>query len=129
MQGEFFTELSWKIMSHEIVPVPESGSSAQSKGLQAFLDALPNLTEAELHTLNHQVVERLRWFQERRRLLQMANFHVGDRVFFHDRDGVHIEGQILRLNSKTVSILADDSRQWNVPPAFLRLVKSVLDKS
>ena len=36
-------------MSHEIVPVPEPGSSAQSKGLQAFLDALPNLTEAELH--------------------------------------------------------------------------------
>ena len=57
-------------MSHEIVPVPEPGSSAQSKGLQAFLDALPNLTEAELHTLNHQVVERLRWFQETRRLLQ-----------------------------------------------------------
>jgi hypothetical protein len=52
--GEFFTELSWKIMSHEIVPVPEPGSSAQSKGLQAFLDALPNLTEAELHALNHR---------------------------------------------------------------------------
>lgn len=50
-------------------------------------------------------------------------------VFLHDRDGIDIEGQILRLNSKTVSILADDSRQWNVPPAFLRLVKSVLDKS
>ena len=80
-------------MSHQIVPVPEPGNSAQSKGLQAFLDALPNLTEAELHTLNHQVVERLRWFQETRRLLQMANFHVGDRFFFMTGTGSTLKGR------------------------------------
>jgi hypothetical protein len=117
-------------MSHEIIPASVgSVPGAPSEALAKAMAPLPDLTEAELHLLNHLVVDRLRWIQESRRVQHMAKYYVGDRVCFHDRDGVHIEGRILRLNTKTVSIVTDDDHHWKVAPGFLRLVKSVLDRS
>ena len=117
-------------MSHEIIPAGGGSSpGVPSQTLGKALAILPDLTESELQALNRVVYDRLLWFQETRRLQHMAKYHVGDRVCFHDRDGVHIEGRILRLNAKTVSIVTDDNHQWKVAPGFLRLVKSVLDQS
>ena len=57
----------------------------------------------------------------------MASFTKGDRVCFQAPDGRAVEGVVLRLNQKTVSIATDDGRQWNVAPGLLRLIRSVGD--
>lgn len=38
-----------------------------------------------------------------------------------------LEGMVLRLNKKTISIATDDGHQWNVAPGLLRLIKSAGD--
>jgi hypothetical protein len=38
-----------------------------------------------------------------------------------------LEGMVLRLNKKTISVATDDDHQWNVAPGLLRLVQSAGD--
>jgi len=52
----------------------------------------------------------------------MTGFTRGDRVGFRAPDGRMLEGVVLRLNKKTVSIATDDGRQWNVAPGLLRAI-------
>lgn len=49
------------------------------------------------------------------------------RVGFQAPDGRMLEGMVLRLNKKTISIATDDGHQWNVAPGFLRLMQSAGD--
>jgi hypothetical protein len=35
-----------------------------------------------------------------------------------------LEGLVLRLNKKSVSIVTDDGHQWNVAPGLLSLIRS-----
>ena len=53
----------------------------------------------------------------------MLKFKIGDHVTFQP-DGRHpVEGMLTRYNKRTVTIIADDGRQWNVSPSFLRKVQ------
>jgi hypothetical protein len=54
----------------------------------------------------------------------MARFGIGDRVCFQAPDGRDLNGVVVRLNKKTVSVDTDDGHRWNVAPGFLRLVKA-----
>jgi hypothetical protein len=80
---------------------------------------IDRLSEAELVDLNHQVVERLRFLQQMRAHAEMLEFSIGDRVRFHTGHGV-VEGMLTRYNRKTVTVIADGGRQWNVSPSLLR---------
>lgn len=51
-------------------------------------------------------------------------FTKGDRVGFQASDGRMLEGIVLRLNKKAVSVAANDGHQWNMAPGLLRLVQS-----
>ena len=57
----------------------------------------------------------------------MTSFTKGDRVGFQAPDGRMLEGMVLRINKKTISVATDDGRQWNVAPGLLRLVQSAGD--
>jgi hypothetical protein len=78
------------------------------------------LSEAELVDLHHRIVERLRFLQQMRAHACMLEFSIGDRVCFESGSHGLIEGILTRYNKRTVTVITDDRRQWNVSPGFLR---------
>lgn len=63
-------------------------------------------SEADLIELNRRIVARITGLRQANTYQDLASFDVGGRVCFHDR-GRHIEGVIVRVNKKTVSIHGD----------------------
>jgi hypothetical protein len=51
---------------------------------------------------------------------RMLDFSIGDRVCFESGNHGLIEGILTRYNKRTVTVITDDRRQWNVSPGFLR---------
>jgi hypothetical protein len=91
------------------------------------IEAIKRLNEEDLLFLNRLIVERLKLIAQARSTKLMIRFTRGDRVGFQTPDGRRLEGIVLRLNKKTVSVNTDDGRQWNVAPGLLRLIQSVGD--
>ena len=49
-----------------------------------------------------------------------ADFKIGDRVIFNDRNGRPISGKVSRVNQKTVTVAPDNrDGHWRVSPALL----------
>ena len=80
---------------------------------------IDTLTEPELVALNRRIVERLRFLQQMRAHQQMLAFKIGDRVAFGADGRGTVEGMVTRYNRKSVTVITDDGRQWNVSPALL----------
>jgi hypothetical protein len=80
---------------------------------------IDKLSEPELIDLNHRIVERLRFFQQMRAHRQMLEFKIGDWVRFEPEGHGTIKGMLTRYNKKSVTVIAEDGRQWNVAPALL----------
>jgi len=91
------------------------------------VEAIKRLNEEDLLFLNRLIVERLNLISQARATALMTSFTRGDRVGFQAPDGRMLEGMVLRLNKKTVSVATDDGHRWNVAPGLLRLVKSAGD--
>jgi hypothetical protein len=85
---------------------------------------IDRLSEAELINLNHRIVERLRFLGQMRAHARMLEFGIGDRVCFQAGERDLVEGVLTRYNKKTVTVIADDGRQWNVSPGLLRIAAS-----
>lgn len=83
---------------------------------------IDRLTEAELIDLNHRIVARLRFLDQMRAHSDMLDFRIGDRVTFQPPGRKQVEGMLTRYNKKTVTVITDDGRQWNVSPNFLSKV-------
>src|SRR5208282_2272115 len=49
----------------------------------------------------------------------LLEFRIGDRVAFRPSGQGQVEGVLTRYNKKTVTVITDDGRQWNVSPNFL----------
>ena len=83
---------------------------------------IDQLTEPELVDLNHRIVERLRFLRQMRAHKQMLEFKIGDRVTFEADGHGTVQGMLTRYNRKSVTVITDDGRQWNVSPALLSRV-------
>lgn len=88
------------------------------------VNAINRMNEDDLLFLNRLIVERLKLISQARSTSLMASYTQGDRVGFQTPDGRMLEGIVLRLNKKTISVATDDGHQWNVAPGLLRLVRS-----
>jgi len=88
------------------------------------VEAIKRLGEDDLLFLNRLIIERLKLISQARSTTLMASFTVGDRVGFQAPNGRELQGMVIRLNKKTISVLTDDGHNWNVAPGLLRLVKS-----
>lgn len=88
------------------------------------VEAIKQLNEEDLRFLNQLIVERLNLMDQAHATRLMTNFTRGDRVRFCAPDGGMLEGTVLRLNKKTVSVATDDGHRWNVGPSFLTLISS-----
>lgn len=91
------------------------------------VEAIKRLNEDDLLFLNRLIAERLKLISQARATTLMTNFTKGDRVGFQAPDGRMLEGMVLRLNKKTVSVATDDGHRWNAAPGLLRLVQSAGD--
>lgn len=80
---------------------------------------IDKLTEPELVDLNHRIVARLRFLHQMRAHAEMLEFRIGDRVTFQPEGRGPVEGMLTRYNEKTVTVITDDGRQWNVSPNLL----------
>ena len=85
---------------------------------------IDKLTEAELIDLNHRIVSRLRMLSQMRAHADMLEFKIGDRVAFQPSGQGQVEGMLTRYNKKTVTVITDDGRQWNVSPHLLSKARS-----
>jgi ribosomal protein L21E len=84
------------------------------------------LTEAELIDLNHRIVERLRLLTQMKAHVAMMEFKIGDRVTFQPDPWETVEGMLTRYNKKTVTVIDDNGRQWNVSPGLLKKLESFI---
>jgi hypothetical protein len=90
---------------------------------------LDRLTESELIDLNHRIVARLRVFAQLHAHTSMLEFKIGERVSFKTEDGRWITGMLVRYNKKTVSLVTDNGHRWNVSPALLKRVATMVKPS
>ena len=83
---------------------------------------IDKLSEAELVDLNNRIIERLRFLSQMHAHEQMLKFKIGDRVTFQP-DGIpQVVGMLTRYNKKTVTVVTDEGRRWNVSPRFLQKI-------
>jgi len=83
---------------------------------------IKELAEDELVYLNKLVVERIRYLRQVETTNQMAIFNLGDIVEFQDNHNTILQGRVIKINKKTLTVLMADKKQWNVHPAYLKLI-------
>lgn len=86
---------------------------------------ITHLTADELVELNHQIIERLKMLETLETHKSMMQLHSGARVSFESPAGERIVGTVMKLNRKTVTVVTDAGRRWNVSPHLLALIKNV----
>ena len=77
----------------------------------------------ELVTLNHRIVERLKFLDSMQAHKDMMAFNIGARVSFDSGRDERLLGTLLKFNRKTVTIVTDNGQKWNISPHLLSLVK------
>lgn len=87
---------------------------------------IDSLTYEELIALNHRIVARLKFLDDVQAQQEMIAFALGARVSFEAGRGHGRQtGMLVKFNRKTVKVLTDDGREWNVSPHLLSPVKDV----
>lgn len=64
------------------------------------------------------IARRLNAIQHLHETAMLQRHQIGDRVAFHS-SGRHIEGIIVRVNLKTITVLEDSGKRWTVAPQYL----------
>ncbi len=82
---------------------------------------IERLSLDELVDLNRRVVRRIQYLASLKTRAQLDRFEIGDRVTFQS-DGRAVEGIVVRVNRKTLSIRTKDTH-WNIHPKFLTKVR------
>ncbi len=87
-------------------------------------ELLNPMTEDELMLLNKMVVHRIKIMNQLYALGSLNRLKIGDKVKWDGSDGIVRSGKIIRLNSKTASILIGENEgYWRVSPQLLKKVE------
>lgn len=86
--------------------------------VKSFIDLMDH---DELMKLYEYIVKRIRFLQEIDIIEKLQHFELLERVYFIDNEGNKIEGTIIRLNNKTVTIKTDSGTEWRVNPQLLKV--------
>jgi len=73
----------------------------------------------ELYELNRKVVQRIKVLNSRKQEDAASQFGLKDRVFFVRKNGERIEGEIVKINRKTVKVQTNFGL-WSVSPTLLQ---------
>lgn len=93
------------------------------------LNDLNDLSYDELLALNDWIIERLKFLDRVDAHDAMMQFHPGARVRFDSPKRGPQTGTITKFNQKTVTVLTDDGRRWNVAPQVLSEIKQPTEKT
>ena len=77
---------------------------------------LNKLSDEELIDLNHRICAKIEARVRQRQKKALAEFEVGDDVYFEDLEGTRIEGRVLRVNQKSLTIRTRLSKSGVVHP-------------
>lgn len=72
----------------------------------------------QLHELFHLVQDRLKVYHNAKRLDELRQFNILDRVAFNHKRIV-LKGTVTKINAKSVSVHTDDDGRWTVSPSLL----------
>ncbi|MDD5627936.1 MAG: hypothetical protein PHU21_02645 [Elusimicrobia bacterium] len=78
---------------------------------------IDDLSLEQLLDLNRRIVRRIEYLQGLKTRAHLDRFEVGDRVSFPS-EGRQVEGVVVRVNQKTLSIRTKDT-YWRIHPRFL----------
>jgi hypothetical protein len=87
--------------------------------VEVDLDAL---TYDELIDLNHRIVERLKYWDSVNAFTKMMDYELGAKVSFESNAGRQT-GTVVKFNKKTITVITDNGRRWNVSPHLLSLIE------
>ena len=79
----------------------------------------------ELIELNHKIVERLKFLDQMHAHKEMMQFTPGDQVSFEPPGQGKQFATLVKYNKKTVTVITESGRKWNVSPHLLRKVQTV----
>ena len=82
---------------------------------------IESLSYDELVALNRRIVDRLKHLHEIRDQYHMLALNIGNRVSFDAglQHGGRLSATVIKFNRKTVGVVTDDGRRWNVSPELL----------
>jgi len=89
--------------------------------MDKLLALINKLSHDELQYLNEHIVERSKQLYESDTAAAMAQFSPGDYVAFTDNKGNYQRAVVLKINKKTVGVIALDDKKWNISPHLLTL--------
>lgn len=95
-------------------------NSQRQLQIQQFVQSL---SDEELHALYHQLGDRMHLARRARELYALKDFHVLDRVSF-EHAGRRVEGTVIRINQRTISVMSTGGIRWKVSPQLLRKLES-----
>lgn len=90
---------------------------------------IDHLTEEELVELNHRIVERLKFLESMHTHQEMMQFSPGEQVSFEPPGRGRQVGTLVKYNKKTVTVITESGRRWNVSPHLLSKVKNAHSKA
>lgn len=74
----------------------------------------------ELIRLNEYIVKRIRLISDTKEMEKVQDFELLEKVYFIDDRGKRIDGTVIRLNKKTITIKTGNGMEWRVSPNFLK---------
>lgn len=85
-----------------------------------MIPSVEKLKLDELLLLNKNCCSRIKQLQTAKEIEHAAKFHINQQVKFLSPKVGLVKGKILRINTKTCSVLSDDGVHWTVSPSLLK---------
>ncbi len=86
--------------------------------MQAYVNSL---TVDEARTVYGLIGKRLNAIMQVQEIAALQQYAIGERVAFHS-NARHIEGLVVRINLRTVSVVENTGKRWTVSPQHLQKV-------
>jgi hypothetical protein len=86
---------------------------------------IDRMSIAELEALLDRIHDRLKLLDNMRAHQSMMAHNLGDKVCFDGGQRGYQVGTLIKFNRKTVNVVADDGRQWRIPPHIMRPFKEI----
>lgn len=102
-------------------------NSIETISLEDILESLERFSDKELIVLSEAVADQVNRLRDNHTRAAMDQFQLGDAVSFNDKNGNMLEGVVIRLNKKTVSVVTEANSRWNIAPQLLSPVMPIDD--
>lgn len=90
---------------------------------KTFMQIVENLDEEQLHAAYSILAQRLNLLHRAKALYAMRKFNIMDRVsFIHN--GQYYEGNVTRLNQKSITVTLDNGQRWGISPGSLTKIET-----